>query len=57
MSIIYLVLPLALVIVGLAVWAYTWAAKSGQFDDLETPAMRMVVEDGDRRETGDGGRE
>lgn len=49
MSIIYLVLPLALVIVGLAVWAYTWAAKSGQFDDLDTPAMRMVVEDGDRK--------
>jgi cbb3-type cytochrome oxidase maturation protein len=37
-----------LLIVGAAVAAFVWAARSGQFDDLETPAMRVVVEDGDR---------
>lgn len=45
MTIIYLVLPLALVIVGVALWAFVWSAKSGQFDDLDTPAIRMVHDD------------
>jgi cbb3-type cytochrome oxidase maturation protein len=45
MSIIYVVLPLALLIVGAAVWAYVWAARSGQFDDLDTPAMRVRHEE------------
>jgi cbb3-type cytochrome oxidase maturation protein len=42
MSVIYLVLPLALLIVAAAVGAFIWSAKSGQFDDLETPAVRML---------------
>lgn len=45
MTIIYLVLPLALFVVGVAVWAFVWSAKSGQYDDLETPAIRMVHDD------------
>ncbi|WP_309672822.1 cbb3-type cytochrome oxidase assembly protein CcoS [Gemmatimonas sp.] len=42
MSVIYLVLPLALIIVGGAVLAFVWSAKSGQYDDLETPAVRVL---------------
>lgn len=42
MSVIYLVLPLALVIVGAAVWAFAWSARSGQMDDLDTPALRVL---------------
>lgn len=45
MSIVYLVLPLALVIVLGAVLAFVWAARRGQFDDLETPALRMLHDD------------
>ncbi len=45
MSILYLVLPLALVIVGAAVVAFSWAARRGQFDDLDTPALRMLHDD------------
>lgn len=45
MSILYLVLPLALVIVLAAVLAFSWAARRGQFDDLETPALRMLHDD------------
>jgi len=39
------VLPAALVVVAIAVAAYVWAAKRGQFDDLTTPAMRMLNDD------------
>ncbi len=45
MSVIFLVLPLALVIVAAAVVAFVWSARSGQFDDLDTPAVRMVHDD------------
>lgn len=45
MTIVYLVLPLALFVVGVAVWAFVWSARTGQYDDLETPAIRMVYED------------
>ena len=47
MSVLLIVVPLALLVVGLAVGAYIWSAGNGQFDDLETPAIRMVHEDGD----------
>jgi cbb3-type cytochrome oxidase maturation protein len=49
MSVLYVVVPLALFIVGVAVGAFVWAAKRGQFDDLDTPAMRMLHDD-DARE-------
>ncbi len=45
MSIIYLVLPLALVLVLGGVLAYVWASQGGQFDDLETPAVRVLHDD------------
>ena len=45
MSVIFVVLPLALVIVSAAVLAFVWSARNGQFDDLETPAVRMLHDD------------
>ncbi len=39
------ILPLALLVVGAAVAAFTWAARSGQFDDTDTPPQRMLVDD------------
>lgn len=48
MSILYLLIPLGLLLVGLAVAAFFWAVRSGQFDDLDSPAMSVVLDD-DRR--------
>lgn len=45
MSVIYVVLPLALVIAIVAVIAFVWATRSGQFDDLDGPAVRMLDDD------------
>ncbi len=45
MSVVYIVLPLALIVVAVAVIAFVWSARSGQFDDLETPAVRMLHDD------------
>lgn len=45
MSVMYVLVPVALLVVALAVAAYVWAARKGQFDDLKTPAMRMLHDD------------
>lgn len=45
MGVIYIVLPLALLVVLAAVIAYIWAARSGQFDDTTTPAIRPLIEE------------
>lgn len=48
MSIIYVMIPLALALVGVAVWALVWAIRSGQFDELESHGWTPVLDD-DRR--------
>ncbi|MCA8962773.1 MAG: cbb3-type cytochrome oxidase assembly protein CcoS [Planctomycetes bacterium] len=45
MSMIYLLLPLALLLAAVFVGIFVWAARSGQFDDLETPAHRILHDD------------
>ena len=45
MNILYLLIPLALILLGVAVWVFFWAVSSGQFDDLDTPALRIVMDD------------
>lgn len=60
MSVIFIVLPLALLVVLAAVIAFAWAAKRGQFDDLTTPAMRALHEDIEKKaepdeDAGEGG--
>jgi cbb3-type cytochrome oxidase maturation protein len=45
MEIIYLLIPLSLVLVGVIVWVFFWAVRSGQFDDLEGPAHRILMDD------------
>ncbi len=45
MSIIYLLIPLGLMLLAFAVAVFFWAVRSGQFDDLETPAMSVVMDD------------
>jgi cbb3-type cytochrome oxidase maturation protein len=53
-SVIFIVLPLALLVVLAAVLAYVWAARRGQFDDLDTPAVRMLSDDVEAREKHEG---
>jgi len=45
MSIIYILIPLALLVLLLAIWAFFWAVGSGQFDDMDTPAVRIIMDD------------
>ena len=49
MSVLYLVVPLAILLAGAAVLAFLWAAKRGQFDDLNTPAIRAIHDDVEKK--------
>ena len=40
---VFIAIGTALFIIGLI--ALVWSVRSGQFDDLDTPALRMLVED------------
>ncbi len=45
MDIIFLLIPLALVLVVIIVWVFMWAVRSDQFDDLEGPAHRILMDE------------
>jgi cbb3-type cytochrome oxidase maturation protein len=47
MSALFLLIPLAMVFVFVAIGAFIWAARSGQFDDMETPRVRVLFDDDD----------
>jgi cbb3-type cytochrome oxidase maturation protein len=44
-SIVYLLIPLGLVLVGIGLWAFFWAVGSGQFDDLDSPGWSVLSDD------------
>ena len=45
MEIVFLLIPLALVLAFLIGAAFCWSVRSGQFDDLEGPAHRILADD------------
>lgn len=49
MEMIFVLLPLALLIAAVAVGFFIWAARTGQFDDLETPPLRILFDDDEPR--------
>jgi cbb3-type cytochrome oxidase maturation protein len=49
MSILAILIPLSLVLLGVAIAAFIWAVRRGQFDDLETPAIDILADDSSPR--------
>ena len=45
LEVLILILPFALLISISFVWSFILATKNGQFDDLDTPAYRILIED------------
>ena len=45
MEILYLLILLAILIAGVIAWAFLWSIRSGQFDDLEGPAHRILMDE------------
>lgn len=49
MSILYLLIPLAVVLMVIAVGFFIWTVKNGQYDDMDGPAHRILMDDDDPR--------
>ena len=45
MNILLALIPISLVLLGIAVAAFIWAVKRGQFDDMDTPALDILRDD------------
>ena len=45
MEVMFIVLPLAILMAGCAVAAFSWSVRRGQFDDLDTPRYRALYDD------------
>ena len=56
MSILFILIPLSLLLVGFAAWAFFWAVGAGQFDDLESPGWVILSDESDAGDESDKGK-
>lgn len=47
MDILFILIPLAIILVAVAIGAFFLSVKSGQYDDLEGPGHRILMDDDD----------
>lgn len=45
MTILLLLIPISLALLGVAVWAFVWAVRRGQFDDLDSAALDILSDE------------
>jgi cbb3-type cytochrome oxidase maturation protein len=48
MSVLYILIIAALTVAIGFLIAFIWAVKTGQFDDMHTPSMRILLDDEDQ---------
>jgi len=51
MAALYILIPVAVVLVAVAIWVFFWAVDSGQFDDLDGPAHSILFDDDEPRKS------
>lgn len=47
MTVLYILIPVAILLVAVAVLVFNWAVNSGQYDDLDGPAHSILFDDED----------
>lgn len=45
MTILLLLVPISVLLLGAAIAAFAWAVRGGQFDDLDTPPLQILADD------------
>ena len=45
MNILQLLIPISLLLIGVAIWAFAWAVRRGQFEDLDAAALDVLVDE------------
>ncbi|MBE0506438.1 MAG: cbb3-type cytochrome oxidase assembly protein CcoS [Marinospirillum sp.] len=49
MNILFLLIPLSIVLLSLAIWAFFWAVKNDQFEDMEGPAYSILFDEDEKK--------
>lgn len=49
MEIVYILIPLSVILLVIAVAVFVWATNSGQFEDLDSPAWRILRDEETQR--------
>ena len=47
MTVLYILVPIAILLVILAIWVFNWAVNNGQYDDLDSPAHSILFDEDD----------
>lgn len=47
MESLYILIPVSIILALLMGYFFWWSGKNGQFDDLEGPAQRILMDDDD----------
>ena len=45
MDSIYFLIPITVLILAVAIWVFLWAVNNDQFDDMDSPASRILFDD------------
>lgn len=45
MNVLFVLVPIALLLAALGALAFRWAVNNGQYDDLDSPAYRMLIDE------------
>jgi len=45
METLFILIPLGIILLAVAFWAFLWAVNKNQFDDLESPAQDIIFDD------------
>lgn len=55
MESLYILVPLSVLLVFVIGLVFWWSVRGGQFDDLEGPAYRLLMDDRDKPESPESG--
>ena len=47
MKVLYILVPIAILLVIIAIWVFNWAVNNGQYDDLDSPAHSILFDEDD----------
>jgi cbb3-type cytochrome oxidase maturation protein len=45
MEIVFVLIPVSLLIVIIAIWAFVWSVRTDQYEDLEEEAFRILYDE------------
>lgn len=52
MDLLYTLVPFSLFLLSVAIYVFFWAVRSGQFDDMDSPAHRILFDEDDSQKPG-----